>query len=319
MTNSIRRWWTINSENIPIKKLNLDRMSVFYTDRELSLPKAMVDESRLLIAMWVKVFPRENTWVRIKLEIPSLIIRFDATINEEGKLQIYEIEERPAGIGIARVINNKFKEVFDRTRMTWPEVKVVLSPIRGSFDDHLWTSVIKKNDVRGKVLVRATREEKEFYFLENMAISSLKFEGDKTYGEKLGLWKKVYNQEELPWEKSFVLKPIRGTTSKDIFIFIPKRLRKKFSTSGSKKPGHTISRIISEIDRRQEGMYCQFFYPPIETGIKDAKDKWKWTILRYFFAYNIIQKSWEYLGGFWNARGSLKIHGASDTLWGPLF
>ena len=60
-------------------------------------------------------------------------------------------------------------------------------------------------------------------------------------------------------------------------------------------------------------MFCQQLYPPMETSFK----KFPWMIFRIFYGYDPGKRQWKCLGGNWNARHNLRIHGASDALFGP--
>lgn len=64
---------------------------------------------------------------------------------------------------------------------------------------------------------------------------------------------------------------------------------------------------------KNEAMFCQKLYDPMASGW----EKFPWMIFRVFCGYNCQTKHWECLGGNWNARHNLRIHGASDALFGP--
>ena len=271
-----------------------------------------IEEGLSVINRWSQVFPKEETFVQKTYGIPSLIVRLDCSV-QNGTLGIYEVEERPAGIGLTTHLNTDFKTRLEAIKNKWPVFKSVVStdPRRKATDDHLWIEPYNPRDNNELVLVRAEPEEVEYHDFEPRSVSSLKKKGDKSYGEALGLWKKITDPDEIDFSKGCVVKPLQGSKTRDIFIFIP--------VPGSKRPpGASSSNRIREAvlaGSKAGGVYCQPFFPPMESGISD---EFKWMIYRVFFGYNTDTGQWECLGGSWNARYNLKIHGAGDSLSGPV-
>lgn len=119
------------------------------------------------------------------------------------------------------------------------------------------------------------------------------------------MWRKIHHPDELDWNEPFVLKPVQGSKTRDVLIWHPDKL-----------PGSaTKTKVSRELDNRQGGMYHQNFEIPTVINLNGQE---MWMIYRIFFGYNIHEKSWKYLGGVWNARQNLKIHGASDAVFGPI-
>ncbi len=276
-----------------------------FTDRNIT-------DSLAAINRWTQIFPKEETFVQREFNIPSLIIRLDCAVQDDT-LGIYEVEERPSGIGLTGALNPDFQKRLDLIRTTWPVFKSVVSddPRRKATDDHLWIDRLEEGNTEDLVLVRAEPDETGYHFLEPRSVSSLKKKGDKSYGEGLGLWKKVTTPEEIDFDSACVIKPLQGSKTRDVFIYVP--------GPGSKRPPGASSRgrIEQAVKDGLEsgGVYCQSFFPPMESGISD---EFKWMIYRVFFGYNTNTTEWECLGGSWNARYNLKIHGAGDSLSGPV-
>lgn len=256
-----------------------------------------------LLGKWQKVFAKENTWAQSYVGIPSLIVRLDCIVRD-GQLVVYEVEERPAGVGISSIVNPEFGKRFVELASTWQPFSVVVSPFRRATDDSLWQEQLPwGNHESGLVLVRAEPEEQQFHLHEPNSVSSLKRKGDKGYGEALGLWQKVKFSDELNWSESFVLKPLQGSKLKDLEIWDPQR-----------RPGSSRREVVEQtLAASPRGMFCQKLFPPMESGIA----RFPWMIFRVFFGYDHKCNEWKALGGNWNARHNLRIHGATDAIFGP--
>lgn len=275
------------------------------SDQAQIFPDSAVEQSLVLLSRWQGSFRKENTWSRRELGTPSLIIRLDCVVHA-GKLAVYEVEERPSGIGVSVILNPFFKKRLRQVLSTWPDFRVVISEKRAGTDDQIWMDALSwprsTNSDAELVLIRAEPEEAEFHHFESQSISSLIAKGDKAYGETLGLWHRVVTVDELPWERGFVLKPTQGSKMRDVEIWHP-----------HKWPGRTTrSRIETVLSRRV--MFLQEMVYPMSTG----NPKFEWMIYRVYFGYNIWTSLWECLGGTWNARTNLRIHGAPDAVIGPV-
>lgn len=272
----------------------------------------LAEQGENILDKWQTAFPRENTWVQRELGIPSLITRLDATVID-GELKPYEVEERPGGIGLAYELNSTFRNRLDQIRTRWPDFGVVVSdnPQRRWNDDDKWAPIVDKNTT-GLVLVRAEPDEEQFHHLEEQSVSSLIEKGDKSYGVEMGLWEEVSDPNELPWAEPFVGKPLSGSKTRDVFVWLPKSRYKEYTPPGSKSPKgvHTQTKIKDALEDKGS-MYVQPFYPPMETD----NPEFKYEIFRTFYGYDMEEGKWTHLGGFTNARNNLIIHGASDTLF----
>lgn len=264
-----------------------------------------IEEGKETLKKWTRIFPKEKTWVQKKFGVPSLIVRIDCTVYD-GKLGIYEIEERPSQVGITKVINQQFAEILKRLMTEWPEFVAVISPRREQKigDDKLWIQTIQcfpeklpKNI--NKVIVRAEPTETEFHCLQSKSISTVRVKGNKSYGEKLGWWRKIKNNSYLSWERGFVLKPLQGSKMQNVEIWDPEQ-RPRSSTR---------NQIMATL--KKNVMYCQPFLPPI-------KKRTSWRIYRPFYGYSPKEKGWIPMGGIWVARSNLRVHGTRDAVFGPL-
>ena len=286
-----------------MKSIVIGPWNISVSEDEIIFPEWAVDNAVNFITRWLRVFPREQTWVVRQYAIPSLIIRLDCVI-KDGKLVIYEIEDRPAGIGVSILASSVFAEKFKELKRLWPKFEAVISPRRNGSDDEVWLS-IAKGPVNGSlVLVRAEPDEKEFHYLGPKSISTIITEGDKSYGVPLGLWTEVSSADELSWEKGFVLKPLRGSKCKNVELWSP----------GKKGGGiSTKSRIIRVLEE-QGKMFLQDFVAPMDCPNLQGFSM----IYRFCFGFHPIKNAYVPLGGLWAARPNQKIHGAGDTIFGPL-
>lgn len=269
-----------------------------------------------------------HTWVRAVKEtvhhpwwgiasrgIPSPIVRVDLAPTEEGCLpvkNIYEVEIRPGGLGIAATV---FQEKIDAWRMIMAGcngfIKTQGSPIH---DDVFCADVLGipyfddvPNDrklvppywVRSEGFERA--EE-----LESISLVPIRDDGDKHYLVRLGL-AKVLKKDVLDWSSSFVIKPAHGKWCRNVEIYVASDKHfKKFSSTQAR-----IRRVL-EKDHGADFLIQEFIPPKVEM----IREKVGHTIWRVFYGWN--GQRYTYIGGFWMWRPSLKVHGASDAVWGAL-
>ncbi|HRY82584.1 MAG TPA: hypothetical protein P5232_02705 [Candidatus Moranbacteria bacterium] len=262
---------------------------------------------------WKGNFPVEETWVQRTLGIPSLIVRLDCVV-KNGKLLIFEIEERPAGIGVTTILNPVFSKKFNNLRNGWPEIKSVVTKERSSCDDYLWTECIpievaEKDDCL--LLVRAEPEETQFHKFVSRSVSTVITKGDKQYGKEMGLWEEVSITDfyRLPWDSGFCLKPLKGSKCRNVEIWHPIFAKKKSGIGGISTKSR-IQKVLGSYGK----MYLQKFIEPMEK----PGDKSLMMAYRVFFGYDLSIKEYRYLGGAWNARANIKIHGTPDTIMGAV-
>jgi len=307
----------IDGQEVPFQKCLLSYKSAqtYYCNVVQEFPSRIRKDCIQLLSSWVSTwneqFPNEQTWIRNVAGVPSLIVRIDCTITN-GDLYVYEIEERPAGIGMTVCMNSDFADRLCLIRKTWPEFKVIVSEKRTWEDDSLWTHLTDIDTIHTNsdlVLVRAEPGEQEFHGLTRRSVSSVSTKGNKAYGLNLNLWKKIKNQDELSFEKPFALKTLQGSKTRGVFIYTPEKL-----------PGsETKTKMLRVYEQNKDGMYKQDYMPPMKSGLGSFEEtNYPYMIYRTYFGYNLASASWECLGGLWNARKSVKVHGASDSLFGPL-
>ncbi len=275
-----------------------------------NFPTELQEQGKKIIQEWVISFPKEKTFVQREFGIPSLIVRLDCVVDSNERLFIYEVEDEPGGIGISNVINQQFNGLLKRCERdeNWPTFAVIISPDWKNSDDFLWNKVIESEAwiLPQKVWVKAHPHDVRFHHLEEYSVTTLKRKGDKSYGERMGLWKsiKIKDFEFLPWSEGFVLKPLVGYGAHNLEIWVGEGQKKLWGAS-------TKSRIQKRLEEQKE-MFVQKFVFPVNQGLPE------FSILRPFFAYSPTCNDWICLGGYWVSRQNIRVHGSTDALCGPL-
>lgn len=287
------------------------------TDVE-TMPKGAIEQGLALVARWERLFPLGDTWVGREHGVPSLIVRLDCVVSPSGELGIYEVEERPCGIGMEWEVNPFFRSRFEPIRRTWPSFSWVQSPTRATDDVHwLGEPLALERALEGEelVLVRSRPEETDYHPLESRSISSVSREGCKAYGLALGLWDEVrarrngdgeYELDPPLIDYSF-LRPVQATRARGIYAHVPPGTRRRKSDKVSLS---RLGRVVA-----QHGvMYRQPFIPPMEFPHQRDRNG----IYRFFIARDLARKRWVPVGGMWAASPSIIVHGNEDTIFGPL-
>ncbi|MFA6252470.1 MAG: hypothetical protein WCX74_03660 [Candidatus Paceibacterota bacterium] len=271
----------------------------------IALSGEVLEQCYSAIEKWVIHFVPEPTWIFNTHGVHSILIRLDCIVDQNEKLRIYEVEERPCGAGIVSTFNPVFEQKLRQVKKTWPSFEAVISHRRKYTDDLDWIPPYGGNG--SLVLVRAEPEEGEFHCFQPHSVSTIVNEGNKQYGVGMGLWASVTPEtfsENGVWKNPFCLKPSHGSKCQNLEIWHPE---KKF------KSGYGISsrkRILETIEREGE-MYLQDFIEPMRVD-------GGYMIYRIYFGYNMEERRYEYIGGCYNIRPSFKIHGATDSIFGPV-
>jgi hypothetical protein len=270
---------------------------------------------------WIGAFPREpETLAWAKLGAPSALIRFDYVLGPDGLPRVFEVEDRPAGLGLNSVVCPGFAERL-RRRMDGireavgrPVEIFVTEPRRETCDDSLLPEAapgafdaVRVGGTPGPdaaLLVRCALGEEGLAHLESRSISTVSREGDKSYGVALGLWREVSGEESLDYDVPFVLKPAQGCGSRGVTLYHPDRRGAGFDKR------QRVARAVLAGQAR----YVQPFYEPEASPDGDGLKM----IRRVLYAWDPSARRYEPLGGSWNARPNVKIHGASDTVTGPV-
>ncbi|MBX9906649.1 hypothetical protein K2X96_01985 [Patescibacteria group bacterium] len=301
--------WTLNVS---------DHVEVFST--------GAIDQALALLKEWRGIYPKGDTLVGRDYGSPSLIVRLDCVVDPEEKLHLFEVEERPCGIGVAKVLVPQFESRLSEMLGMWPEFRWVSSPHRIT-DDALalgeGLSLEQAFRHAGALLVRSRPEDRDYHPLEHRAISSVRHEGDKHYGERMNLWRRIEwltdpseqagGYVSPPLDRSCVLRPLRGTRCNMVAVYLHDAA-KEAPLYGVKRnerlsPGEVESRL-----RRSGPAFAQPLIMPTRRDALGARNM----IYRMFFGLNTRSGEFEPMGGMWMARESLLVHGQNDAVVGAL-
>jgi hypothetical protein len=214
-------------------------------------------------------------------------------------------------------VSGEFDEALRRAqRDLWPRFSLLIPERLREHDDFMWLPRIGlhealKSDallyIRGGLSSLAEHERRA---LVSRTVMPFSYAGDKAYGLELGWWKTIdwtgtKHGTLLPWDESFAIKPLSGTHAVDVHMWTPG------------KRGRSTRTQIRNALRARTQMYLQPFIAPMPIEINGTIYN---AILRPYFAFDIHARRWVPLHGTWTARPhpNLRIHGASDSIAGPL-
>jgi hypothetical protein len=298
----------------------------------MKLPDAIITQVQNLANRWISIFDQEKNalykgdgsgWPTC-----TPIIRLDCTVTKDGELNLYEVEERPSGVGITGETNPDFRLRLAELRKKWnfPGLSS-LAPEGYGTDDRLWLptltydEALRKDD--GLLLVRYNPRDLEhsgFYRFAHRAISTLEKEGDKKYLPKLdgksiilGLKpedkdKDLQFLENLPLGDGWAMKPGQGSRTYGIKVVEP----------GDEKGFRDLKKEVRKRIREGQPTILQPYSPPMMMEINGEKYN---AMLRLFLGYNPRTKKFEYMHGLFcavpiDAKKATIIHGRADAIFG---
>lgn len=281
-------------------------------------------ELSALALRWAAIFPIDPlTLAQAAFGVPSVLIRFDYVVSE-GRVCVYEIEDRPAFVSIGSLLNPemhaKTQRCIDRFRQHLNRpIFTFVSPSRfansddilhGEFDQRIFDGVtgdLASIPKDAALIVRSERSEAEYWHLESRSLSTVSQEGWKGYGISLGLWKRI-NEGPLDFANAFVLKPEFGCRSEGVYLYHPDRKSKgKYGFS-------TRTAVQNAVD---EGR-ARYIQPYAEPEHHEFLGRENCLIRRVYFGFDPTCGQYECLGGVYMARPCVKVHGATDTITGNI-
>lgn len=255
----------------------------------------------------------DRPWWSVKiLDIPSPIIRVDmAPVEREEDIQgfIYEVEVRPAGLGVMLSLTPEKVKQWESALIFCQGFVSIESSVQ---DDKIAAEILKlpyytevPQDI-GPYWVRTNYRNGKIACLEDFSLVPIRQDGDKSYLVKLGM-AEMAKIDKLDWSKPFVVKPLMGSKMEEIEIYVPSFLQKEFGSAGVS----TMSRVKRTISNGRPYL-VQRFISPKEEYIDGKKG---WTIWRIYFGWH---GKYRFIGGLWNWRPNLRIHGATDAVMGVI-
>ena len=289
-------------------------------------PKSALDQAQDLLKRWIAIFPRGNTWVGFTHKVPSLIVRLDCVLDDAGKLQVFEVEDRPCGIGVASHTVPEFKERLNALREEWPAFNWVRAPNRET-DDALWLgeglTLDQAKLTDGLLLVRSRPEDREFHAFEPRAVSTVQHEGNKRCcaDPSISMYS-IIRWVDDPEEQSggyidglpggpFMVKPSQGTRAREVRVYL----------NGGAPAGIKVAKkdklSFGDLERwvrTNRVAVCQPLIPPMQRDFLPGMNM----IYRFFFGYSPKEGGYVPLGGVWMALDALVVHGTDKSISGPL-
>lgn len=312
-----------------MRKIEVGKWKVDIGETKL-VPEAVLNELETFLSTdWkeaaMKDIEERGTWWRgaRELGIPSPIVRIDMAPNQRNsaKIQeaIYEVEIRPAGLGITLSLLPEIRDRWGRIlKKSGCQGFVRLeSPIQddalaAKFLELPYFEEVPKNE--SLFWIRTRIDDPRALALEEKSLVPIRLDGHKGYLVKLNLARMVEMEMvegifSLPWEKGFAIKPLQGARIEGVELWLPQAQRGELPAD---KGLSTKNRVLRRI--KIGGPYLlQPFIAPME---EERCGKTGWFIWRLFFGWE--DSFYRFIGGAWFWRPNLRIHGASDAIIGPL-
>ncbi len=239
------------------------------------LPSIVAKLENFLNERWLPVIRGlGGSWWGIEnLGIPSPVIRIDISpkiLNSDipPEKGIYEIEMRPAGLGIVLTLlpgrKKEWQEIF--LSFNCRGIIHIESSIK---DDEIAATMLGlpfyrqiPQDFRPPFWVRTNcRVGPMTELLERVSLVPICSDGNKSDLVYLGLAKLIRDEKDIEWKIPFVVKPLIGARMEGVEIYVP--------GSGSKDlPGVSTKSRIERTIMNNRSIILQEFIPPHEEYIE---------------------------------------------------
>jgi hypothetical protein len=264
-------------------------------------------------------------WAVRNLGVPTVLCRADIVpfaSDEDPSRGLFEIEARPAGFGVLMTMFPHLRSFSECLRPIGPAGTVVLASRKVAAEDTRifsdvmgWKWLSKRecgNGIPDKVWARGSELDADsgvsLERLEKRGLAPLTNHGDKTYLLDMGLAEPIFDPEDIDWDQPFVVKPQKGSKSDAVLLWHPEEKRKK--TGGI----YTKTKITKTLKEDRAFIRQHFMFPERERMC--SKDGF--TIWRIYFLFDARIGEYRFVGGMWNWRPCLKIHGAKDAVMGGI-
>jgi hypothetical protein len=311
--------------------LSVSEEKVVLTLKNIRVMEDFLNESYLPAAM--PLYQKDydpQTFAMSEFGVPSLLVRIDMSPMRADDTHVgaYEVDASPAGVGVMAALGVDLLPIAKAFKgLGINEIGYATTMSRGKFkgdhelgvktvSDHgikIWPIDINhQNGFSGPLWLRAGHENIELvkHLLPRQIILSYHWGGHKRYLLNIGNARLLSECRAVAREfpEGCVVKPWNEWGSHGVMIWAAKPPYRKESM--------TLSRLDREIeiiiDHRKEDSYLvQPFHPP-EYLEKERLFR-NWRILAVW-----TRDGYQVVGVAWNARNSLLLHGASDTLWGSI-
>lgn len=268
---------------------------------------------------------------------PSPIVRID--FSPMGKVSqigdcLYEIEARPAGIGIAvglfgltelKSYIAYLKKTLDTKigAKVFPSIKGMRENTKDRrIDTEMFASnvdllyfdidAIPPDDMiiwaRGGVEDEQMIDSQIIRKIESQSLTPVRDHGNKSYLIEMGLCERISSIDELDFDQPFCIKPEKGSKGQGIGIWIPGANKK-----GSGIIGTSTRTAIEKMISSGNSYLKQRYIPAYQFEYKNMKYH---LIYRVFAVLNLSTNRYELIPSLYTARPNVKVHGASDSIIG---
>ncbi len=242
----------------------------------------------------------------------SLLVRLDmAPWSGEGMPPIYEVETAPGGLMIWGFVNGwlpkslvNLVDVAVCTSMDWLAAYKLLSKLTG------WPIYTGFDHVpKGKrVYYSGTLANLKNVTLVTDPFTNKEFIVEVTGGLVLDESEMFsFEKAEELFPTGFVVKPADGWGARDVIIWPPKEFRGL--------PGASTRKKVEEALKAPRRRIIQPFFHP---GRMEEMGGRMFYIWRIYALRHSTTRPFKLLGGLWNSRPNLKVHGSSDAIFGLL-
>lgn len=300
---------------------------------------------------WWEWGGKEETLAASDFGKPSLLVRIDGVGGVAGEpLHVYEIDQRPAGQGLAAKVIPQFREWL--RGLGWAAVVVIDQRTKGG-DDSLWAYKVVYDEEHfweicrkegAWIAPRGFKEVEEGKLpypplspkCVGLSIWPVKFSNWKGYGKGwlFPFWREGDNlfddleewlntlcnnaANKYEWPGMVVKTDAHRLRGVWVIIFSSfMKIAIKWRVLGG--TGTTSLKACLRELRAQASLaavYVQPFFPPHPVVIGSER---MWGIWRIFVGYDLHRKRWTTAGGFLNIRPSIgAIHGATDSVLVPV-
>jgi len=308
--------------------------------RDITVPSStLLELSKFLNDRWKKASLKS---IRIpwygatKNLVPSPIIRVDMapTKNKEGVVGgIYETEVRPGGLGVMLEYGPVEKELWKQALSSCRGF--VVGPDTHILDDETACRIL---DIPYYTLADMPQDDGPYWMrtaindqgLDDNSLVPVTDDGLKMDLVALGLAKIVRGGDEIDWETPQVFKPLQGTWCREVKdgkvggdigveVYLPDQLHHQMprffseETRGEALRGFAKKKKIEHMLASGSKIISQPFVPPERVRCPNGK-RLGWRIWRLYYGY--IDGRYRYIGGVWAWRTNIKVHGASDAVFG---
>jgi len=274
--------------------------------------------------------PTEQTLAMREIGLPTALARVDFTIDSEDNVYPYEVEERPSGLGVTRMINDQVGGDFGQSirghlENTFGQMPIVKRlPEHRSDDEYLFGEnnvyVLERESgllvVENRpTLVRAepelVQDAPNIAELQSQSISTVLDKGRKDYRIATGHARVIHGADELPSkDESFVIKNMQSSKTNGVKIWATPDERKNYGLGKSNSGVATWSNIQRFAEENGQVMIER-----LEPGIRTLyNNHMGTTALRV--VVKIFPDHTEVSDGCYMFRESFNLHGARDTITG---